>query len=132
MARLTQEMKEMILTQQCFLATVSREGIPNNAPKRSTRVFDDETLIFSEGTGGTTYKNILDGSKIAVAVVNREVLDGYRFLGTPEVFTGGEIYDKSAGLSLKAGMPKPKAVVLIHIYEIHTLKPGPMAGRKIG
>jgi uncharacterized protein len=132
MAVLTKEMKEMILTQQCFHATVSKEGLPNNAPKRSTRVFDDETLIYSEGTGGLTYKNILEGSKVAVAVVNREILDGYRFIGTPKVITGGEIYDKSAELSLKAGMPKPKAVILIHIDEIHSLKPGPMAGKKIG
>ena len=132
MAKLTQEMKEMVMTQQCFHATVSKEGVPNIAPKRSTRVFNDETLIFSEGTGGTTYKNILDGSKIAIAVVNRDILDGYRFLGTPQVIVEGEIYDKSAELSLKAGMPKPKAVILIHIDEIYSLKPGPMAGKKIG
>lgn len=132
MAILTREMKDMIMSQQCFHATVSREGIPNNAPKRSTRVFDDETLIYSEGTGGITYKNILEGSKISVAVVNREILDGYRFLGTPKVITGGEIYDRSAEMSLKAGMSKPKAVILIHIDEIHSLKPGPMAGKKIG
>ena len=106
--------------------------MPNNAPKRSTRVFNDETLIYSEGTGGRTYQNILDGSKVAVAVVNREILDGYRFIGTPEVLTHGEIYEKSAEMSLKAGMSKPKAVVLIHIDEIHSLKPGPMAGKKIG
>jgi predicted pyridoxine 5'-phosphate oxidase superfamily flavin-nucleotide-binding protein len=132
MAKLTQEMKDMILTQQCFHATVSKDGIPNNAPKRSTRVFDDETLIFSEGTGGTNYKNILDGSKVSVAVVNREILDGYRFLGTPEVLTEGPVFDKSAEMSLKAGMSKPKAVVLIHIEEIHSLKPGPTAGKRIG
>jgi predicted pyridoxine 5'-phosphate oxidase superfamily flavin-nucleotide-binding protein len=132
MAQLTQEMKDMIGTQQCFIATVSREGIPNNAPKRSTRVFDDGTLIFSEGTGGTTYKNILDGSKVAVAVVNREILDGYRFLGTPEVLTEGEVYERTAEMALKAGMRKPKAVVLIHVDEIFSLKPGPMAGKKIG
>jgi uncharacterized protein len=124
-------MKDMILTQQCFHATVSKEGIPNNAPKRSTRIFNDETLIFSEGTGGTTYKNILDGSKVSVAVVNRDILDGFRFLGTPEVLTSGEIYEKSAEMSLKAGMQKPKAVILVHIDEIHSLKPGPMAGKKI-
>lgn len=132
MAKLTQEMKDMILTQQCFHATVSKEGVPNNAPKRSTRVFDDETLIFAEGTGGTTYRNILDGSKVSVAVVNRDILDGYRFLGTPEVFTEGEIFEKTAALSLKAGMSVPKAVILIHIEEIHSLKPGPQAGKKIG
>lgn len=131
MAKLTQEMKEMILTQQCFHATVSTEGIPNNAPKRSTRVYDLETLVYNEGTGGTTYKNILDGSKVSVAVVNREVLDGYRFLGTPEVFTSGDVYEQAAQMSINAGMPRPKAVILIHIEEIHTLKPGPGAGKRI-
>jgi predicted pyridoxine 5'-phosphate oxidase superfamily flavin-nucleotide-binding protein len=131
MAKLTTAMKDMILTQQCFHATVSREGIPNNAPKRSTRVFDDETLIFSEGTGRTTYQNILNGSKVAVAVVNRETLDGYRFLGTPEVITEGPIFDKSVGMSLAAGMPKPIAVILVHIEAIYSLKPGPTAGKQI-
>ncbi|HNX78438.1 MAG TPA: pyridoxamine 5'-phosphate oxidase family protein [Prolixibacteraceae bacterium] len=132
MATLTQEMKEMILTQQCFHATVSKEGIPNIAPKRSTRIFDDETLIFNEGVGGITWNNILEGSKVAVGVVNREILDGFRFLGTPEVITEGPVYEKSAELSVKNGMPKPKAVILVHIEEIHSLKPGPMAGKRIG
>ena len=131
MAKLTQEMKDMIMSQQCFHATVSKNGIPNNAPKRSTRVFDDETLIFNEGVGRTTYKNILDGSLDAVAVVNREVMEGFRFICTPKVLTEGEIYEKSAEMSLKAGMPKPKAVILLHIDEIHSLNPGPMAGQKI-
>ena len=131
MAKLMEEMKEMILTQQCFHATVSKQGIPNNAPKRSTRVFDDETLIFSEGTGGATYQNIQNDFKIPVAVVNKEIPDGYRFRGTPEVLTEGTVFEKSAEMSLKAGMRKPTAVILVHINEIHTLKPGPTAGNKI-
>ncbi len=124
-------MKELIGTQQCFHATVSKDGVPNNAPKRSTRVFDDETLIFTEGTAGTTYQNIIDGSSISTAVVNRETVDGYRFVGTPQLLTDGEIYEKTAQMSIDAGMPKPKAVVLVKINEIHGLKPGPMAGKKI-
>ncbi|MFZ5987017.1 MAG: pyridoxamine 5'-phosphate oxidase family protein [Bacillota bacterium] len=131
MAKLTQEMKDMIAAQQCFIGTVSKDGVPSVAPKRSTRVLNDETLIFNEGTGGTTYKNLLDGSKVAVAVVNRETLDGYRFIGTPEVQTGGELYEQASEMSLKNNMRKPAAVVLIHIEEIHSLKPGPGAGKKI-
>ena len=64
-------------------------------------------------------------------MVNRETIDGYRFVGTPELLTSGDTYDQAAELSLKAGMPKPKAVVLIHIDEIHSLKPGPGAGKRI-
>ena len=132
MSQLTAEMKEMVMSQQCFHATVCKDGIPNNAPKRSTRVFNDETLIFNEGVGGITYQNILDGSKVATAVVNRDVMEGFRFISTSEVVTEGELYEKSAEMSQKAGMPKPKAVILLHIDEIHSLKPGPMAGKKIG
>jgi uncharacterized protein len=132
MAVLTQEMKDMIATQQCFIATSNANGIPNVAPKRSTRVLSDDSLIFTEGTGGTTYANIKRSSAVAVAVVNREILDGYRFLGTPTVHNSGELYEQAAVMSIKMGMPRPLAVVVIKINEIHSLKLGPMAGKKIG
>ena len=132
MATLTQEMKDMIATQQCFIGTVNAEGTPNVAPKRSTRVLSDDSLIFTEGTGGTTYTNIKGGSKVSVAVVNRDILDGYRFIGTPLLHDSGELYEQAAAMSAKLGMPKPYAVVVIHISEINSLKPGPMAGKKIG
>lgn len=131
MAKLTQEMKDMIASQQCFIATVDEAGLPSIGPKRSTRVLNDETLIFNEGTAGTTYRNILNGSKVAIATVNREVLDGYRFTGTPEVQTSGENYEQAAAMSQKLGMKAPAAVVLVHIEAIYSLKPGPSAGKKI-
>jgi len=128
---LTQEMKEMIATQQCFVGTVNDDGTPNVAPKRSTRVLSDTSLIFSEGTGGATYSNIKRGSKVSISVVNRDILDGYRFVGNALLYESGELYEKSAANSLKMGMPKPHAVVVIDITEIHSLKPGPGAGKKI-
>jgi predicted pyridoxine 5'-phosphate oxidase superfamily flavin-nucleotide-binding protein len=131
MATLTQEMKDMIATQQCFVGTVNSDGTPNVAPKRSTRVLSDESLIFTEGTGGATYANIKRGSKVAVSVVNREILNGYRFLGNASVHEDGELYEQAAAMSEKSGMPKPRAVVVIKITEIHSLKPGPTAGKKI-
>lgn len=131
MAVLTQEMKDMIHNFQCFIGTVSKDGAQNIGPKRSTRVLDDETLIFNEGTGGATYQNILDGSNVVVAVADRDTPDGYRFIGKPEVQTSGEHYEKAATFSEQSGRPRPKAVILIHIEEIYSLKPGPMAGKKI-
>jgi hypothetical protein len=132
MATLTQEMKEMIATQQCFIGTVNADGTPNVAPKRSTRVLSDDSLIFSEGTGGATYANLKRGSKVSVSVVNREILDGYRFNGTVELQESGALYEQAAAMAEKMGMRKPIAVGIIHIAEIHSLKPGPMAGKKIG
>jgi len=132
MSILIAEMKDMISTQQCFVGTADAEGHPNVAPKRSTRVLDDNTLIFSEGTGGTTYRNIKNGSKVSIAVVNRDTIDGYRFIGRPEIQDTGAHYDKAVEMSAKNNMRKPLAVILVHIEEIHSLKPGPMAGKKIG
>jgi predicted pyridoxine 5'-phosphate oxidase superfamily flavin-nucleotide-binding protein len=125
-------MKDMIATRQCFVGTVNADGTPNVAPKRSTRVLSDDSLIFTEGTGGITYANIKRGSKVAVAVVNREILDGYRFIGTPLLHDSEELYEQAVAMSAKMGLPKPLAVVVIQIGEIHSLKPGPMAGKKIG
>lgn len=131
MNTLTQEMKDMIATQQCFVGTVDADGYPNVAPKRSTRVLSDNSLIFSEGTGGATYENIKRGSKVSVAIANRDILDGYRFVGEAILHESGDLYEQSAAMSVKMGMPKPRAVVVINIAEIHTLKPGPTAGKKI-
>ena len=131
MVKLNQEMKEMVAAQQCFIATVNADGTPNVAPKRSTRVLSDESLIFVEGTGGATYSNIKRGSKISVAVVNREIVDGYRFIGEAVLQESGELYDEAAANSVKLGRPKPFAVAVINITEIHSLKPGPTAGKKI-
>ncbi len=131
MAKLTQEMKDMVTTQQCFIATVNADGTPNIAPKRSTRVLSDESLIFTEGTGGATYTNIKRGSKVSVAVVNREIIDGYRFIGEATLQESGDLYDAAATNSAKLGRPKPFAVAVINISEIHSLKPGATAGKKI-
>jgi hypothetical protein len=131
MATLMQEMKDMVATQLCFIGTADADGTPNVAPKRSTRVLTDDSLIFSEGTGGATYENIKRGSKVSVAVVNRDILDGYRFLGKAILYESGDIYEQVAEMSVKRGMPKPRAAVVIKITEIHSLKPGPTAGKKI-
>ena len=86
MVTLTREMKNMIATQQCFVGTVSFDGTPNVAPKRSTRVLSENSLIFTESTGGATYENIKRGSKISVSVVNRDILEGFRFIGRCHIY----------------------------------------------
>ena len=131
MIKLTEAMKEMVATQQCFIATVNADGTPNVAPKRSTRVLSDDSLIFTEGTGGATYANIKRGSKVSVAVVNRDIVDGYRFLGKAILQESGELYDAAAANSAKLGRSKPFAVAVINISEIYSLKPGPTAGKRI-
>lgn len=131
MAKLTQEMKDMIGSQLCFYATVSKDGVPNIVPKGSTQIMDDENLLFQEGFGGQTYQNILDGSKVAIAVVDAKIPDGYRLIGTPAVHTSGSVFDQVAEAAAKKNRPKPMAVVVVHIDEIYSVKPGRNAGKRV-
>ncbi len=122
MAKLTQEMKDLIAAQQCFVATVNSDGTPNLGPKRSTRVLDDEHLAYNEATGKHTWGNVLNGSKVAIAVVDRDKMKGFRFVGTPEVITSGELYDLAAAAAAKRpGGTPPKAVIKVKIEKIFNL-----------
>ncbi|WP_449255998.1 pyridoxamine 5'-phosphate oxidase family protein [Bosea sp. (in: a-proteobacteria)] len=131
MNTLDETMKAFLGKQLPIQATVSKDGLPDIGPKRSLRVYDDKTLIYNENTGGQTLQNIRDGSKMAIAVIDREALDGYRFVGRPELFNDGAPYENALAFAEKAGMKQPKCAVLVHIEEIYTLRSGPTAGKKI-
>jgi predicted pyridoxine 5'-phosphate oxidase superfamily flavin-nucleotide-binding protein len=121
MAKLTQDMKDLIAAQQCYVATVNADGTPNLGPKRSTRVLDDEHILFNEGTAKRTWENIGRGSKVAIAVSNRETMKGFRFLGAAEAISSGELYEQAVALSKQRGMPAPKAVIRVKIERITNL-----------
>jgi predicted pyridoxine 5'-phosphate oxidase superfamily flavin-nucleotide-binding protein len=122
MAKLTQAMKDLIGAQQCFVATVNEDGTPNLGPKRSTRVLDDEHLMFAEATAKRTWANIERGSAVAIAVVDRDAMKGYRFEGSPELITAGPIFDKTQEALRQRGIAAPlRAVVTVKINKIYNL-----------
>ncbi|MDY6907414.1 MAG: pyridoxamine 5'-phosphate oxidase family protein [Chloroflexota bacterium] len=127
MAKLTEEMKALIGTQQCFVATASPDGMPNIGPKRSTHVLDDEHLAFFELTGGRTWENLQRNPRVAVAVVDRDKMQGYRFNGKAEMLTEGELFEGAKKLAEMMKMPvPPKAAVKVKVDEIFNLGAGGM------
>jgi len=132
MNTLDDAMKAMLSKQLPIQATVSKDGLPDIGPKRSLRLYDDKTLIYNENTGGQTLQNIRDGSRMAIAVIDREALDGYRFIGRPELFSEGTpAYANALAFAEKVGMKPPKFAVLVHIDTIYTLRSGADAGKKL-
>ncbi|MDO5695840.1 MAG: pyridoxamine 5'-phosphate oxidase family protein [Eubacteriales bacterium] len=131
MAKLTDDMKAYFGKQLPMISTVSAEGKPNIGPKRTLRIYDDETLIYNENTGKQTLQNIKDTGKAAVALVDWDKLDGYRFCGHAEAYTEGEYFDACCKYAEETKGKVPKAAVVIKIEEIYTLKIGPTAGTKI-
>lgn len=130
MAKLTQEMKDMFAVQLPIVATVNEDGTPNLGPKRSARLLDDETIIFNENTSGKTQQNIERTGDITVMIVDREKLDGYRFVGKASVYTSGEYYDGAVKWA-EGRMGVPKAAIVMKVEKIYTLKSGPTAGTEI-
>ncbi len=131
MAQLTDAMKELIGAQQCWVATVNQEGTPNVAPKRSTGVLDHEHLMFTEVTGRQTWENVLAGSTVAIAAVDRERMEGYRFVGQPEIVTSGPLFERAGEAMRERGILAPvKGVVIVAVDAIYNLG-GRAAGERI-
>lgn len=128
--KLTQEMKDMFAKQLPIIATVNEDGTANVGPKRSGRVYDDETIVFNENTSGRTQKNIERTGNITIMVVDWDKLDGYRFVGTAKVYKEGKYYDEAVKWA-ESKMGVPKAVTVVKIDRIDTLKSGPNAGKEI-
>ena len=125
MARLTEEMKALVASQQAFIATASPDGMPNIAPKGSTRVLDDEHIVFYELTGGRTWENLQKNPRVAIAVTDRNTIQGYRFVGKAEFITEGELYEGAKKLAEMLKIPTPpQAAVKVKVEEIYNLGAG--------
>lgn len=81
MADLTDEMKGFLNSNLAWVATISKEGQVDLGPKMSMFIIDNNHIGYHERTAGQTYRNLLDGSDLVVAVANLEQKKGYRFRG---------------------------------------------------
>ncbi len=124
MATLTETMQKLVGSGRCLLATAGKDGRPNIGPKGSVAVLDDSTLAYGELTGKQSYKNVLENPQVAIAVVDYEKFSGYRFSGTVELETSGELYDRFARRFAEMKLPKPAAAVKVNITEIYDLSAG--------
>ena len=129
MAKLTDDMKKMVANQQVFVATASLDGTPNIATKGSAQVLDDEHITYSELGGGRTWANLQQNPALAIAVVDRNTMQGFRFMGKAELITTGELYDNAKKLADMLKMPvPPKAAIKMKVDEIFDLGKG---GQKV-
>ncbi len=119
MAKLTDDMKELLKNNQAFIATATSDGIPSVAPKGSTRVVDDEHIAFAESAGKRTYDNVKHNPKVAIIVGDMGQLKCLRFSGSAELVTEGPLFEKFEERMKKMGAPAPQAVVNVTVEEIY-------------
>ncbi|WP_048190693.1 pyridoxamine 5'-phosphate oxidase family protein [Methanobacterium sp. SMA-27] len=129
---MTKEMVDAVEKDLVFLATSSKEGIPNVVPIGFARPIDDETILIADNYMNKTRKNLEENPNISL-VTKDATKCPFQFKGKIEIFESGKYFDIVTEWGQNA-MTKltPKAAILMKVEEIYSIQPGPDAGKKIG
>lgn len=119
MAKITDEMKQLLSSQPAYVATATTDGIPSVAPKGTIKVVDDQHIQFAEMAGKRTYDNIKHNPKVAIIAGDMAALKCLRFSGTADLITEGPEFDKGVEELKAMGMPAPQAFVNVTVEEIY-------------
>lgn len=91
-----QEFRKLLSKIQFLhVATLSKDGQPNAAPKLILKV-DDKAIYLVDCTIGKTWENLKKNSQVSLSFVDEESLKGYQINGEAVVLEG-----KSIGVELR-------------------------------
>ncbi len=129
MVKLTDEMKKSINEAIVFLATATKDGIPNIAPMKALKVVDDETVVICDNFMHKTLKNIKENPNVSLATSDCRD-HPFQYKGIAEYHTEGKWFEIAKEID-KQFEKVPKGAVVIKIKEIYNLKSGEDAGKLI-
>lgn len=120
MGILTKEIQEFIKTEKLgFIATVCPDGTPNLSPKGTTTVWDDDHLVFADIHSPGTIDNLLTNPAVEINIVDVFQRKGYRFKGTAEVLSEGDLFDDVVSFYKQSGAKYIiRNVVLIKVERV--------------
>ena len=120
MAKLTEEAKNLIAElRPAFIATTSKDGMPNVAPKGSFRVADDEHVIFGEMGQRHTLANLRENPQVSAIVLDAVNRKGCRIWGKAEVLDSGDLLEAMAAEFAARGVKIPY-LVKVTVEEVVT------------
>lgn len=131
MVALSSEVKESLEgTKIVFLATASKNGIPNAVPVGAFRLLDDATLLISDQFFNKTLANMKENPNVAVTWWGDK--GGFQVKGTVTIHTDDKVFsDDVAWMKELRPQLKPKSAVVLKVTEVFSIKPGADAGKKI-
>ena len=120
MATLTEDMKRVVREQRLgYVATVCSDGTPNLSPKGTTRVWDDDHLVFADICSPRTIANLKQNPAIEINVVDWFTRKGYRFKGIATVLESGAHFDELVAFYEQPGLSdtprRIQAIVLVKV-----------------
>lgn len=120
MTTLTEDMKRVIREQRLgFVATVCPDGTPNLSPKGTTRVWDDDHIVFADIRSPRTIANLKQNPAIEINVVDWFTRKGYRFKGLAKVIESGPLFDQLIALYNQPGpSDAPRRIQAVVMVEV--------------
>lgn len=133
MVSIPQHVQEFMLGKMGWVATATREGVPNVTPKGTVRILDDQHVIFADLFSLKTRQNLEQNPQVAVTVIDPATAKGYQLKGKAELISSGPIYDDMAAKvkQSSASLPPVSYVVKISVEAIYDQSVGPDAGKQI-
>jgi predicted pyridoxine 5'-phosphate oxidase superfamily flavin-nucleotide-binding protein len=133
MVSIPKHVQEFLPGKLAWVATASREGVPNVTPKGSLKLLDEHHVLFADLFSLKTRKNLLENNQVAVTVVDAATGKGYQIKGIAEVTSSGPLFDETRK-EIEA-VPKPlppvKHLVNITVESVFDQSVGPDAGKQI-
>lgn len=133
MVSIPKHVQEFFPGKMGWVATATREGVPNVTPKGTVRVLDDQHVIFADLFSLKTRQNLDQNPKVAVTVIDPSTHKGYQIKGSAELISSGPLYEQMAAELKRASatLPPPKYVVKITVESVYDQSVGSDAGKQI-
>ena len=127
------EVQPFLSGKEGWVATASKDGVPNVSIKGSLRMIDDEHLVFADLFSLKTRKNLEENPRVAVMVYDDAARRGFMIRGTTEQLSQGALFDETAAGIKKAmpQLPTPKYVVRITVESVWDQSAGPSGGKQL-
>ena len=149
MAEMSQEIMNMINGDDySYVATASKDGMPNMAIIGSVRAVSPDIIIISAGFMNKAFKNLQENLKASVIVYSAlpskktqatqedfAKIGGAQIKGSVSLLTSGDIHERMKKTIEERLGPEMaaiiKATVVLKVEEIYSVGLGPDAGKRI-
>ncbi len=133
MVKLTDNILEAMGNLKTFyLATASKDGVPNVAPMGAVFVKDPETIWIQDNFMMKTLANVEENPKAALSVYGAGAKGCFQIKADVTVMKSGPEFAEMKALieKMKPGLPG-KSLLVLKVTGVYQCMPGPEAGKKL-
>lgn len=134
MAQLPEKVVRLLEGGHMFwVATASRDGVPNVAIKGTGAIADNEHVYFADLFSKKTRANLDENPVVAIGIHDAENHVAVQIKGHVTLADKGSLYDAATKrlAERKAGLPAPNYVVIVEVDSVWDMTGGPNAGNRI-